>query len=154
GDVPVQWVEDFYSGIERACSDFNVSLVGGDTSSAQSIFVDVSMIGRVPSGGAVRRSGAQVGDNIYVTGELGASAHGLQLLKSGDRFSANVQKHLYPTPRHRVGAAVRKQAHAMIDVSDGLSSDLTHILEESGVSAKIYREQIPRAKDASEADAL
>lgn len=154
GDLAVEWVDAFYGGVERACRDFNATLVGGDTSSAKSIFVDVAMIGRVRTGAAVRRSGARIGDNIYVTGALGASARGLELLKSGNASAAAVKRHLYPEPRHRVGAAVGGQAHAMIDVSDGLSSDLGHIVAESGVSARIYRDRLPMAEGASESDAL
>src|SRR6187549_1281514 len=63
GDLELEWVDGFYAGVQQACRDFNVSLVGGDTSSAKSIFVDVAMIGRVRSGTAVRRSGARAGDN-------------------------------------------------------------------------------------------
>jgi len=154
GDLEVDWVDAFYSGVERACRDFNATLVGGDTSSAKTIFVDVAMIGRVRTGAGVRRSGARIGDNVYVTGALGASARGLELLKSGNASAAAVKRHLYPEPRHRVGAAVCGQAHAMIDVSDGLSSDLGHIVAESGVSARIYRERLPIAEGASESDAL
>jgi len=155
GDLELAWVDDFYAGVQKACRDFNVSLVGGDTSSSKSIFVDVAMIGRVRTGAAVRRSGARVGDNIYVTGTLGASTRGLNRLQSGISASdPAVKRHLYPTPRHRVGAAVVDRAHAMIDVSDGLSSDLAHIVSESGVSARIYSERLPTAPGASEAEAL
>jgi len=154
GDLELDWVDGFYSGVEKACNDFDVSLVGGDTSSAKSIFVDVAMIGKVRTGAAVRRSGARAGDNIYVTGALGASSRGLNLLRSGNASDPSVKRHLYPTPRHRVGAAVSERAHAMIDVSDGLSSDLSHIVSESAVSARIYRDRLPVAEGASESEAL
>jgi thiamine-monophosphate kinase len=153
-DLELDWVDGFYAGVEKACRDFNISLVGGDTSAAKSIFVDVAMIGRVRTGAAVRRSGARIGDNIYVTGALGASTRGLSLLRAGNLSDPAVKRHLYPTPRARAGAAVSLQAHAMIDVSDGLSSDLAHIVAESGVSARIYRERLPVAPGASEPDAL
>jgi len=146
GDLDFAWVERFYDGVEAACLDFNVSLLGGDSSSSDLIFVDVSMVGRVPSGRAVRRAGARPGDGIYVTGVLGSSALGLELLKAGgDLSNPAVKRHLYPTPRHRVGAVLAGQAHAMIDVSDGLSTDLPHILEESKVSARIYKDRLPAA---------
>jgi thiamine-monophosphate kinase len=148
GDLELEWVDGFYSGVEKACRDFDVVLAGGDTSSAALIFVDVSMIGRVPVGKAVRRSGAKVGDGIYVTGNLGGSALGLELLRAGTRDAGAVKRHLYPEPRHRVGAAVRDIAHAMIDVSDGLSTDLGHVVEESRVSARIYKEKLPAAEGA------
>jgi thiamine-monophosphate kinase len=153
-DLELDWVDGFYSGVQQACKNFDVSLVGGDTSSAKSIFVDVAMIGRVRTGAAIRRSGARAGDNIYVTGALGASSRGLNLLRSGNASDASVKRHLYPTPRHRVGAAVAERAHAMIDVSDGLSSDLAHIVSESAVSARIYRDRLPVAEGASESEAL
>jgi thiamine-monophosphate kinase len=154
GDLELAWLDGFYDGVERACRDFGVTLVGGDSSSASSIFVDVAMIGRVRSGAAVRRSGAQAGDKVYVTGTLGGSIRGLSLLRAGDRESPAVQRHLYPEPRHRVGMAVAAQAHAMIDVSDGLSTDLAHIVEESGVSIRIHREKLPGAAGASPEEIL
>jgi thiamine-monophosphate kinase len=143
GDLDFGWVEAFFNGVERACRDFKLSLLGGDSSSSELIFVDVSMVGRVSAGRAIRRSGAKPGDSIYVTGTLGSSALGLERLKAGRMNDPAVQRHLYPEPRHRVGAAVADRAHAMIDVSDGLSTDLPHILEESKVSARIYKDRLP-----------
>ena len=143
GNLDVTWVDGFLDGVERACADFEVSLLGGDSSSSDEIFIDVSMIGSVPQGRAIRRSGARHGDFIYLSGTVGGSMLGLELLKAGDRGNPAVQRHLYPQPRHKVGAAVRDQVHAMIDISDGLSTDLTHILEESKVSARIYKDRLP-----------
>ncbi len=154
GDLDFSWVEGFLDGVERACNDFDVSLVGGDSSSSDRIFVDVSMIGHVRRGGAVLRSGAKPGDGIYVTGALGGSMLGLERLKEGNATDPAVQRHLYPQPRQRAGAAIAAQAHAMIDVSDGLSTDLGHILEESRVSARIYKDRIPMAPGATDAQAL
>jgi thiamine-monophosphate kinase len=154
GDLELAWLDGFYDGVERACHEFGVTLVGGDSSSAPSIFVDVAMIGGVRSGAAVRRSGAQVGDSVYVTGTLGDSIRGLSLLRAGDRESPAVKRHLYPQPRHRVGVAIAAQAHAMIDVSDGLSTDLAHIAEESGVSIRIRGEKLPGAGGASQEEVL
>jgi thiamine-monophosphate kinase len=150
GDLEVSWVETFLDGVGRACRDFEVSLLGGDSSSSRLIFADVSMIGRVPSGQGVRRSGAKTGDGVYVTGMLGSSALGLERLRSGNVVDAAVKRHLYPEPRHRVGAAIAGDAHAMIDLSDGLSTDLGHILEESKVSARIYRNRLPAWPGAAE----
>src|SRR4051812_5476971 len=78
GDLDLEWLDAFLDGIARACNDFKVSLVGGDSSSAERIFVDVSMVGRIAKDSEVRRSGAKVGDGIYVTGTLGGSALGLE----------------------------------------------------------------------------
>jgi thiamine-monophosphate kinase len=143
GGLDWAWFEGFFNGVENACRQFDISLAGGDSASSDLIFVDVSMIGRVLSGQAVRRSGAKVGDRVFVTGTLGSSALGLERLKAGREDGPAIRRHLYPEARHKIGTAVADQAHAMIDVSDGLSTDLTHILEESKVSARIYKERLP-----------
>jgi thiamine-monophosphate kinase len=143
GDLDWSWLDEFFQGIESACDRFGVVLAGGDSSSSELIFVDVSMIGSVPSGHAVRRSGAKAGDAVYVTGTLGGSVLGFELLRSGDTANSAVKRHLFPEPRHKAGSAVGGKAHAMIDVSDGLSTDLMHILEESQVSARIYKDRLP-----------
>jgi len=154
GELDLSWADGFLEGIARACGEFQVSLVGGDSSSAERIFVDVSMIGRAETGKEVRRSGAKPGDGIYITGALGGSALGLEHLRSGDAKHASVQRHLYPSPRHRVGQAVASKAHAMIDISDGLSTDLGHIVEESKVSARIYKNRIPAAAGTTDVHVL
>jgi len=143
GDLDGAWVDSFLDGVALACGDFKISFIGGDSSSADRIFVDVSMIGSVPSGKAIRRSGAKPGDSIYVSGQIGGSALGLECLRSGDLKNPAVRRHLYPEPRHKLGAALLERAHAMIDISDGLSTDLTHIVEESKVSARIYKDRLP-----------
>jgi thiamine-monophosphate kinase len=144
-DLEWSWFESFLEGVAKACRDFDISLVGGDSSSSDRIFIDVSMIGRVPTGKAVRRSGARPGDTVYVTGKLGSSALGLERLKTGTTTDdPAVQRHLYPEPRFKVGPALANRVHAMIDISDGLSTDLTHILEESKVSARIHKDRVPR----------
>src|SRR5439155_25113954 len=74
---------------------------------------------------------------------FGGSALGLECLRSGDLKNPAVRRHLYPEPRHKLGAALLERAHAMIDISDGLSTDLTHIVEESKVSASIYKDRLP-----------
>jgi thiamine-monophosphate kinase len=154
GDLDVTWLDGFLDGVARACTDFGVSLVGGDSSSSDRIFIDVSMIGRVPAGRSVLRSGARAGDNIYVTGTLGGSMLGLESLKAGRTGEPAVTRHLYPHPRHRVGTALSGRAHAMIDVSDGLSTDLGHILDASQVSARIYRDRLPAAPGTEDAHVL
>ena len=144
-DLDTQWTEAFFDGIAKACEAFDIRLVGGDSSVAERIFIDVSLIGHVRPGHAVGRGGARPGDGIFVTGSLGGSARGLTLLEHGSPVDdVNVRRHLYPVPRHRLGQALAPRVTAMIDVSDGFSVDLTHILEESGVSARIEPFRIPR----------
>jgi thiamine-monophosphate kinase len=148
------WFESFFDGVENACRQFDVVLAGGDSSSSERVFLDVSMIGRVGVGGAVRRSGALPGDGVYVSGSLGSSALGLERLKTGVANDPAVQRHLFPEPRHRIGPTVAEKAHAMIDVSDGLSTDLTHILRESKVSARIHKNRIPSFPGAEDRHVL
>jgi thiamine-monophosphate kinase len=106
------------------------------------------VLGTVPQGKAILRSGARPGDRIYVTGELGASAATLDLLLSGRKVrAADYSAHFYPEPRIHVAKFLREKdlASAMIDLSDGLSTDLAHICEESGLGAQIWSESIPKA---------
>jgi len=154
GELDWSWFQFFFEGLDSACRQFDVALAGGDSSSAERIFIDISMIGRVRSGRAVRRSGAKVGDGVYVTGTLGSSALGLERLKAGKLNDAAVKRHLFPEPRYTVGSAVVDKANAMIDVSDGLSVDLNHILQESKVSARIYKDRLPIWPGAEEHHAL
>src|SRR5262249_29508182 len=92
---------------------------------------------------------------IYVTGTLGGSALGLERLRiTRDLQDDAVRRHLYPSPRQKVGAAIRSQAHAMIDVSDGLSTDLKHILDESRVSARLYKRLLAAASGATDEHVL
>jgi thiamine-monophosphate kinase len=153
-DLDTQWLDQFLDGMDRACHDFNVSLVGGDSSASDRIFVDVAVVGSIEKGHEVRRSGAKPGDGIYVTGPLGGSALGLDRLRGGDVHHPSVQRHLYPTPRHGIGHRIADQAHAMIDISDGLSTDLDHILQESHVSARLYRNLIPSWHGAMDAQIM
>jgi len=154
GNLDWSWIEGFFQGVEAACRNFSIKLAGGDSAASEHIFIDVSMVGHVQAGQAVRRSGAKVGDGIYVTGWLGSSALGLECLKGGKINDPSVRRHLFPEPRPAVGLAVADKAHAMIDLSDGLSTDLKHIAEESKVSARIYKERLPIWPGAKEQHAL
>jgi thiamine-monophosphate kinase len=157
-----EFVDEMFEGIFEMADSCGVSIVGGDTSSSQdSLFIDTTLIGECERGRAITRSGAQPGDMICVTGHLGASALGLLLLERGVRLPAAartgessersewqaVMKHLAPVPRLQLGAALgeRGLATAMIDISDGLSTDLSHVLEESRVGAVIRAGSIPIA---------
>ena len=113
------------------------------------VLADIVVLGSVPKGKAVLRSGARPGDRIYVTGELGASAAAMDLLSRGKKLRPlDFGRHFYPTPRVAVGRFLREKglASAMIDISDGLSTDLGHVCEESGVGAEIETEAIPVAR--------
>ena len=147
GDLPQRWVDGFLRGLLMLADQFKVGLAGGDTAeSPGDVLSDIIVLGSVPKGEAVLRSGAQPGDQIYVTGELGASAATLDLLSRGKKLRPqDYVRHFFPTPRVAVGRALRAKrlASAMIDISDGLSTDLGHICEKSGVGAEIESEAIP-----------
>jgi len=136
-------------GFLKLAHRFNVSLAGGDTAeSPAGILADIVVLGSAPRGTAIPRSGAHPGDFIYVTGALGGSAASLQLLLSGKKLRpADFPAHYHPTPRQEVGRYLREKriASAMIDISDGLSTDLSHICDESGVGAEINSGAIPLA---------
>lgn len=144
------WVDGFQRGLLRLARQFKVTLAGGDTASSRSgVLADIVVLGSAPKGHAILRSGARSGDRIYVTGALGGAAAALRLLESRKRIApASFPAHFYPPPRIRVGQALRRNrlASAMIDLSDGLSTDLRHICEESGVGAEVWEQKLPRAK--------
>jgi len=152
-DVPQKWVDRFLKGLLDLAREFKVPLAGGDTAqSAGGILADIVVVGSVPKGKAVLRSGAKAGDQIYVTGELGGSAAALAWLIKSKPAGAKHFRHSYrqsrPLARVAVGRWLRQRgvASAMIDVSDGLSTELEHICEESHVGAEIEAEAIPRAQ--------
>jgi thiamine-monophosphate kinase len=129
--------------------EFGVLLAGGDTAqSAGGIQADIVVVGRVPRSKAVLRSGAKAGEQIYVTGELGGSAWALAQLAKGKPIGAEYSRYFRPKARVAVGRWLRERgmASAMIDISDGLSTDLEHICQESHVGAEIEVGAIPRAR--------
>jgi len=145
------WVSRFTHSMLNLAGRYGVTLAGGDTAeSPNGILADIVVVGTAPKGKAVLRSGARPGDRIYVSGELGGSAAALQRMQKNPRRKLNPRdylRHFFPEPRIALGRILREKglASAMIDTSDGLSTDLAHICEESVVGAKIRSEAIPRA---------
>jgi len=209
-DLPQRWVDGFYSGLLALAERFRVALAGGDTAqSSAGVLADIMVLGSLPRGKAVLRSGAKPGDRIYVTGKLGESAAEIRRRyaegdrgntgsglhsdvrreaedadvdskrlarnvsreaakdvsparkrwerapkNSPSRGSGDMGRFLYPEPRLPVGQKLRGIASSMIDISDGLSTDLSHICEESKVGAILNQSAIPIADTAALDDAL
>jgi len=146
--VPQKWVNGFLKGLLDLAREFGIPLAGGDTAESRSgIQADIVVVGSVPQAKAVLRSGAKPSEQIYVTGDLGGSAWALSRLAGGKPIAAEYSRHFRPMARVAVGRWLREHgiASAMIDISDGLSTDLEHICEESHVGAEIEAAAIPRA---------
>jgi thiamine-monophosphate kinase len=145
------FVEKFYDGYLNLAEHFGVELVGGDVSeSPDKIVIDSIAAGETKKGKAILRSTAKTGDLIFVTGKLGGAAAGLKLLETGEtyekpKYKKLIWRQLKPNPQTEIGRILgeKQLATSMIDLSDGLSSDLFHICESSKIGAKIYAEKIP-----------
>ncbi len=152
------WLQGYLDGFMALAERLGVPLAGGDTAKSPSgvgrgrqglVVADIILLGSVPRGRSLLRSGAQAGDLIYVTGALGGSAAELETLKGRRRVSRDTgtagHPHLYPEPRLSAGRKLMRDAMATaaIDLSDGLSTDLTHLCEESDLAAELHAQALP-----------
>ena len=157
GAMPVRWVDRLYAGLAECAAAYGCPVVGGDTVRApQHLALSVAAFGAVPEGKQVTRSGARVGDLLCVTGVLGESGGGLALLRAGRkerRFAAPIRCHVRPEPPVTAGVALAERglATAMLDLSDGLASDLQHLCRASGVGARTEAERLPISDTARQA---
>jgi thiamine-monophosphate kinase len=161
-DTSEEWLEKFAGGLKQTQEEFSIHLAGGDTTATNgSLSISITAIGSVPKGEALRRSGAKIGDDIYVSGTLGDSVLGLALChprESGDlgqhseppKIPAQggddeylINRYLTPQPRISLGISLRNIASSAMDISDGLVQDLGHICTASNVGAVIYADKIP-----------
>ncbi len=140
------WLQAFSEALAEEIAGYGVCLVGGDTTRGHRT-ISLQVHGWVPRGQALTRSGASVGDHVFVTGSLGDSAAGLnRLCNSTDEQAADsylISRFQTPTPRISTGILLRGFASAAIDISDGLLADLGHILEQSGTGARLEVSQLP-----------
>ena len=158
---PLEAIEELYAGIQLACETYKVDLVGGDTtSSTKGILISVTAIGKVEKEDVVYRSGAKETDLVVVSGDLGAAYLGLQVLEREkqvfqvdpnnqpdlENYTYLIERQLKPEARKDVASLLKGmeiKPTAMIDISDGLSSELMHICSQSKVGCKIYEEKLP-----------
>ena len=147
-DLKEQWISEFARGFLELADRFRVNLVGGDTSCGP-LCMTATVGGWITTGEASSRCGARVGDAIYVSGTLGDAALGLDLAQRGelslnDRNNILLKKLMWPEPRLSLGIKLRSVATSIIDISDGLIADLSHILTRSGgLGGVIYEDRIP-----------
>ena len=156
------WLDGFLRGMSRAARSMNMALLGGDTTKGDAVSISITVLGEIARGRTVTRSGARPGDLIYVSGKLGPAQLGLEILlrssfrgkiladrsikDGGAELRRLLRPHLYPTIKLKLGAWLAKHrvASAMMDISDGLSTDLARLCAASRVGAQIRSESIPR----------
>jgi thiamine-monophosphate kinase len=147
--VEVDYLDEFYEGMRSMCREFHVNILGGDTtSSPQHLVINIALTGWAAEDEVLYRDGARPGDIVFLAGHVGSSAAGLDIVLAKRDFAGKqelLDAHFDPRPQVREGRIIAglKAAHSMIDVSDGVASDLGHICRQSGVGAVLDWENIP-----------
>jgi thiamine-monophosphate kinase len=157
-DCHLDYLEAIYNGIKDLAAKFDVNVLGGDTTSSKvDLIINIVVQGTVPKNELLCRDAARPGDVIFSTGFLGDSKAGLHLILNqiaadNETLEALLKAHLLPQPHLPEGCFLARQAgvHAAIDTSDGLSSDLAHIAEESRVGARLFAEKIPISQNLTD----
>lgn len=151
-NIDEKWLDEFCVSLKNIAQQYNVSLVGGDTTKGD-LSISISIMGYAKK--PLLRSGAKVGDGVFVSGDLGGAALALEALKNNKIPNNKALKKLNrPIPRLNLGQRLNPIANACIDISDGLTQDLSHILNRSNVGAEIQADKIPIFPKASMAQAL
>jgi thiamine-monophosphate kinase len=143
------WLDGFLDGMAQAARKFGMALAGGDTSRADTVAINLTVLGEIRAGQATQRSGARPGDRIFVTGRLGAAQLGLEIVLRGlsgqTRLRSYLAPHFFPAPPIALGQWLARRGFptAMMDLSDGLSTDLCRLCQSSGVGARIREANLP-----------
>jgi thiamine-monophosphate kinase len=145
--VKNDWLERFSNALSGIIKKHHIPLVGGNLSKGTLRSLTVTVMGTVPIGGATKRTGASVDDDIYVTGTLGDAAQGLALARTGEEAGYLVDRYEFPEPRIEAGRLLRGLATSSIDISDGLVSEISHLTEVSTLGADIQASSIPLSRD-------
>ena len=149
-NVDIAWLEAFSKGLFAVANQYSCPLIGGDTTAGH-LTISITAFGSIPSGKAIRRSGAKVGNDIWASGTIGDARLTLAALRHEITLPESDLKQIEhrmhnPTPRVELGMTIREFASAALDISDGLLGDLHHILKQSQVSAKVFLDQIPKSE--------
>jgi thiamine-monophosphate kinase len=140
----VKWIKQLYQGIRAACNKYKIIVAGGDTTHGNVETINITLLGKVSKKNLCLRSQAKVGDLLAVTGQLGASAAGLYYLRNNIALTPHLrEKHLNPKCRLAEAQKIAPFVHAMIDISDGLASEVNHICRQSNTGATILTKNIP-----------
>ena len=148
--VDTAWLEAFSKGLFAIANQYSCPLIGGDTT-AGPLTISITAFGAIPSGKAIRRSGAKVGDDIWASGTVGDARLALAALRHEINLPESdlkqIERRMHnPTPRVELGMKIRELASAALDISDGLLGDLQHILKQSQVSAEVFLDQLPKSE--------
>lgn len=143
-----QWLQAFSEGLFSAANEAGIQLIGGDTTKSRELAITVQVHGELPAGSALLRSGANAGDTVYVSGQLGNAAAGLALYRQGIRDGTLFEAYMNPQPQLMLGQKLHGIASSCIDISDGLLADLGHILAASDCAAVLDALAIPLATEA------
>lgn len=157
-NITTAYIDELYKGIVSSCKKYNIQIVGGNMSGGKQLAIDIFMLGEVNHEHVLLRSGAKAGDKVLVTGTLGDAAAGLTILQNQHIQLSEKQKtkllmrQFSPRPRLAESAIIAqsKQATAMIDISDGLASDVQHVCDQSIVGIELWEEKIPIAAETIE----
>lgn len=140
-DITISFVDELFEGIEAACEKYNLNIIGGDTTHGDDLIINLTIVGEVEENLLCMRGDAEIGDLICVSGDLGKSWAGLELLRAGEE--GYTEYYLQPECRLESARNIAPTINAMIDVSDGLASETARISDESGLGAEIQKDRIP-----------